>query len=130
MSEEIEVEEKHPENDITDNDKLMALLAYAIPFLVSIVILLTESGKSRPFQRYHAVSSLALNAVLWILFIVLSCTVGLILTVITAGIGSICIFPIWFVVWVVSLYYGIKAYQGEYAEIPFVTDFSKGQGWI
>ncbi len=56
MSEELN--QKDTMNDVTDNDKLMALLAYALPFIVSIVILLTESGKTRPFQRYHAVSSL------------------------------------------------------------------------
>ena len=128
MSEELN--QKDTMDDVTDNDKLMALLAYALPFIVSIVILLTEAGKTRPYQRYHAVISLVLNGGLWIIFVILSCTLGLILTLITAGIGSICIFPIWFVVWVISLYYGIKAYQGEWVIIPFVTDFAKGQGWI
>jgi uncharacterized membrane protein len=127
MSEELN--QKDTMNDVTDNDKLMALLAYALPFIVSIVILLTEAGKTRPFQRYHAVSSLVLNGGLWILFVILGCILGFILTLLT-GVGAICLFPIWFVVWVISLYYGIKAYQGEYVVIPFVTDFAKGQGWI
>ena len=127
MSEELN--QKDTMNDVTDNDKLMALLAYALPFIVSIVILLTEAGKTRPFQRYHAVSSLVLNGGLWILFVILGCILGFILTLLT-GVGAICLFPIWFVVWVISLYYGIKAYQGEWIVVPFVTDFAKGQGWI
>ena len=74
--------------------------------------------KDRAFVRYHAVQSLVSNVVLTIL--------GIVLSIVTLG---ICAF-LWPLVWVVLLYPGIKAYQGELIQIPFVTDFCKNQGWI
>ena len=45
------------------DDRLIALLSYAtqivIPVIMPIIVLLSESSKKRPFQRYHAVQSLA-----------------------------------------------------------------------
>jgi uncharacterized membrane protein len=102
--------------DINDNDRLMALLAWIIP-LVALIMLLVESMRERPFQKYHAVNSLAFSIVF---FVVLS-----ILSVVTFGFGS-CLFILWFVV----IYWGVKAYQGEWVEIPWLTGFLKGQGWI
>ena len=103
-------------NDISDNDKLMSALAWIIPIL-AIVILLVEDMRNRPFQKYHAVNSLAFSIVF---FVVIS-----ILSVVTFGFGS-CLFILWFVV----IYWAVKAYQGEWVIIPFVTDFCKNQGWI
>jgi hypothetical protein len=31
---------------------------------------------------------------------------------------------------VAIIYYGIKAYNGEYVTIPFLTDFCKQQKWL
>ena len=103
-------------NEISDNDKLMAALAWIIPIL-AIVILLVEDMRNRPFQKYHAVNSLAFSIVF---FVVIS-----ILSVVTFGFGS-CLFILWFVV----IYWAVKAYQGEWAEVPALTNFLKGQGWI
>jgi uncharacterized membrane protein len=33
------------------------------------------------------------------------------------------------IVLVAQIYWGYKAYQGEYVTIPVVTDFVKNQGW-
>jgi uncharacterized membrane protein len=33
------------------------------------------------------------------------------------------------IVWLVMVYWGYKAYQGEYVVIPVVTNFVKNQGW-
>lgn len=101
--------------DINDNDRLMAALAYPIG-IVALVILLVDSMKTRPYQKYHAVQALAVNIILVILSIVLGWTVIL-----------ACV-PI--LLWFVTLYWGYKAYQGEYVEIPGLTGFLKGQGWI
>ncbi|MBN1995739.1 MAG: DUF4870 domain-containing protein [Anaerolineae bacterium] len=103
-------------NDINDNDKLMAALAWIIP-LLGIVILLVEDMKNRPFQKYHAVNSLAFSVVF---FVVMS-----IISVVTFGFGS-CLFILWFIV----IYWAIKAYQGEWVEVPALTNFLKGQGWV
>lgn len=102
-------------NDINSNDKLMAALSYPIG-IVALIILLVEDMKNRPFQKYHAVQALGVNVVLIILSIVLGWTVIL-----------ACV-PI--LLWFVTLYWAYKAYQGEYFEIPGLTGFLKGQGWL
>ncbi len=33
-------------------------------------------------------------------------------------------------VWFYAIYVGFLAYQGQWVTVPFVTDFSKNQGWI
>jgi uncharacterized membrane protein len=102
-------------DDINDQDKLMSALSYPIG-IVAIVILLVEDMKKRPFQKYHAVQALAVNIIMLILWIVLGWTVIL-----------SCV-PL--LLWFVTIYWAIKAYQGEYFEIPGLTGFLKGQGWI
>jgi antibiotic biosynthesis monooxygenase (ABM) superfamily enzyme len=52
---------------------------------------------------------------------------------VTAGIGSllsVCLIPLFFVPWAVSIYYGIQAYQGKYVEVPYLTKFMTQQGWL
>jgi len=102
-------------DEITSNDKLMAALSYPIG-IVAIVILLVEDMKGRPFQKYHAVQALAVNVILLVLGIVLSFTVIL-----------ACV-PL--LLWLVTLYWAYEAYQGKYFEIPGLTPFLKGQGWL
>ncbi len=101
--------------EVTDDDKLWALLSWLF-WPIAIVVLLLEDKKQRPFIRYHAIQSLALAVVGWVIsfilsFVVIGCVVG--------------------VVWLVYvIYLAIKAYQGEWVTIPFITDFCKKQGWI
>jgi uncharacterized membrane protein len=102
-------------NDITSDDKLWAALSWAIPIL-AIVVLVSEDKKNRPFQKYHAVNSLAFSVAFFIIITILS--------VVTFGIGG-CLFVLWFV----AFYWAYKAYQGEWVTVPFLTDFVKKQGW-
>jgi uncharacterized membrane protein len=102
-----------PEGDLTDQDKLMAALSYPIP-IVAIIILLVEDMKNRPFQKFHAVQALAVNIVLWVVIMITS--------VFTCGITLL--------LWFVTLYWAYLAYQGKYFNIPVITDFIKGQGWV
>ncbi len=101
--------------DITSDDKLWSLLAYVLSPVVPIIILLMEDKKNRPFIRYHNIQALILGIITILLAIVLGWTVFL-----------SCI-P--FLLWVLMVYWGIKAYQGEYVIIPVVTNFVKNQGW-
>ena len=98
------------------NDKLLAALSYPIP-IVSLIILLTDM-KSRPFMRFHAVQSLAVNIIIYIIY-------GIVSTV-TVGFGAIC-FPVFFLI---TLWPAYLAYKGESFNIPMVTDFLKKQGWV
>jgi uncharacterized membrane protein len=113
-----------PADDITDNDKLMAALSYPIP-LVAIIIILAEDMKNRPFQKFHAVQAIAANIVLWVLIVVLGCVLG----AITFFIGGLCGMAS-ILLWFVTLYWAYEAYQGKYFDIPWLTEFCKGQNWL
>jgi len=125
-------EEKAPAGEITDNDKLMAAISYPIP-LLAIIILLVENMRSRAFQKYHAVQSLVANIALWVIVVILICLLSVILGALTAalgGVGAICGWlplPAWFIL---VLYWAYLAYQGQYFDIPVITDFIKKQGWV
>jgi uncharacterized protein len=103
-------------SDITSDDKLWAALGYPI-FIIAIIVLLMEEKKRRPFIKFHAVQALAVNIVVW--------AIGLILTVVTLGFGSLCL-PL---LWLATLFFAYEAYMGKYYEIPVITNFIKGQGW-
>lgn len=102
--------------EITSDDKLWALLSWILAPIVSIIILLMDDKKNRPFLKYNAVVSLAYS----IVYIVLG---SLLLPVL--GIG-VCLYGLG---WIAAIYFGIKSYQGEYVKVPFLTDFVKNQGW-
>jgi uncharacterized protein len=107
--------EQVPSPDVTSDDKLWALLAYIFSPLIPIVVLLLEDKKKRPFIMYHSIQALVVGvgfALLWILIgwtVILACV------------------P--FLVWVVMIYWGIQAYQGNWVVIPVITNFVKNQGW-
>lgn len=117
------------------DDRLVALLDYVVPVLLPVIVLLSESSKKRPFQRYHAVQSLALM----LSFIALAAAVGIgatlfqIVPVIGWLIGMVvlCLTPIAYLMGVVALlYYGYQAYQGKRFAIPGLASFLRDQGWI
>jgi uncharacterized membrane protein len=124
------------DQEITDNDKLMGLLSYVIWLIVPLIVLLAEAGKTRAFQRYHAIQALGVlvAAVIFeVLISVFGCLATFVLGAVSGGLGSllgICLVPIYFVPWAVSIYYGIRAYQGQYVEIPYLTKFMTQQGWL
>ncbi len=103
--------------DVTSDDKLWSALGYPI-VLIPIIMLLMEEKKNRPFIKYHAVQSIAINVVFFV--------VATILGIVTFGIGAICV-PL---LWLVFFYWGYLAYQGQMFQIPVVTDFIKKQGWV
>ena len=112
------------QEEITENDKLMAALSYPVP-LAGIIILLAEDLRSRPFQRYHAIQSLAANVVLWVIIAILACILAAV-TFFLAGCGGF--LPL--LLWLATFYGAYLAYQGQYFEIPIITDFLRNQGWI
>lgn len=103
-----------PGMDISDDDKLWALLAYVLTPLVPIIILLMEDKKQRPFLRAHNGQALAWGLV--------NLVAGTILSTFLCGIPSL-------VIWGIGCYWGWQAYQGQMVTIPVITDFVKNQGW-
>lgn len=98
--------------DVTSDDKLWALLAWLLSPIIPVIILLMEDKKNRPFLKYHAMLSLGW----WVVVILVIGTITLGCVSLLGLIGSI--------------YYAIKAYQGEYVTVPVLTDFMKNQGWL
>ena len=111
MSENINIDEIKDNNEmmITDDDKLWAALSWVF-FIIAIIALLMDDKKARPYIKYHAVHSIVAG----IVFTIISS--------VTLGCGT----PVFFI----ALYFAYQAYQGEKVEIPIITDFVKGQGWI
>ncbi len=124
------------EVDVTasSDDRLMAALAWAsmailqIP-LVSLVLLIAEENKKRPFQRFHAVNSI----LFWIagfFYEILAAIVFIVLTVISLGCLGLFLWVIFFLPHLAAFYYAYQAYQGKRSEVPFLTELARGQGWI
>ena len=121
------------------DDRLIALLSYAtqilIPVIMPAIVLLSESSKKRPFQRYHAVQSLAFTIGFWGLFVLagIGTTVVQIVPLIGLLIGLMmaCIMPlVWFAQALLLIYYGFQAYKGRRFAIPGLTSFLRDQNWI
>jgi len=117
LSEELKMSEEpisaEPVDEISSDDKLWAALAYFFAPIVSIIILLMDDKKDRPFIKAHNVQALVAGIVMSIIIVPIAA--------ITLGCGSI----IYLIMW----YWAYKAYQGEYINIPVITDFVKNQGW-
>ena len=102
--------------EITSDDKLWALLSWILAPIVPIIVLLLEDKKARPFIKYNAMQALVFGIVSWVVSGVLSavligCFIGLALLI-------------------YQIYLGIQAYGGNWVVVPFLTDFTKKQGWI
>lgn len=104
-----------PASDISSDDKLWALLSYILTPIVPIIVLLMEDKKSRPFIKAHAMQAL--------IFGIAYTLIGGITSAFFIG---LCILPLGFIA---SIYWGVKAYQGNYVNIPVITNFCKQQGW-
>jgi len=63
MSDQVETA---PTLDVTSDDKLWAALSYVFSPVIPIIMLLIEDKKSRSFIKFHAVQSLVIGVVLFI----------------------------------------------------------------
>jgi uncharacterized membrane protein len=100
-----------------NNNKLLAALGYPIP-PIALIVLLMEDKRNLPFLRFHAVQSLALSVVIFV--------AGIILSAVTLGFGAICT-PL---LWLVTFWPAYDSYNGNYTEIPILTNFLKKQDWV
>lgn len=102
--------------DVTQDDKLWALLAYVLSPIFPVIIMAMPEKKERPFLKAHNAQALVLGViqvVLAILSVPLLCIPGLL---------SLGLF-------LVQIYWGIQAYNGNHVTIPVITDFVRQQGW-
>jgi len=98
-----------PMSDISSDDKLWAALCYVpVVFpIISIIVLLMEDKKSRPYIKFNAIQSIIVGVIGWIL-------------------ATVCV---GFLVLLYMFYLAYLAYQGQEVKVPFVSDFIKNQGW-
>lgn len=101
------------DSDVTADDKLWALLAYVLTPLFPIIIMLMADKKERPFLKAHN-----MQALIW----------GVIIVVVALVSSFLCGIPA-MLLWLVGCYWGYQAYQGQFVEIPVLTDLVKKQGW-
>ncbi len=125
--------------EANSDDKLIALLCYItqlfVPVVMPLIVLFSESSKKRPFQRYHAVQSLALSILIILVLGVMSIGGSILFVVPVIGwiVGGLllCMTPIVALMAVVAaLYYGFQAYQGKRFAIPGLTSLLQDQGWV
>lgn len=120
--------------DATSDDRVMAALAYAtqliLPFVVPIIILISETSKRRPFQRYHAIQSMAVAVVIYGLELALVVAASISLATIVLWLCLCFVIPAMIVLWLLPLYYAILAYNGKRFRIPGLTQFLHDQRWL
>ena len=111
---------KPQDQDIDDNDRLMAALAYLLWFLGSAIILLSADMRARPYLRYHAMQALGLSTVLSV-----GSFVVLVMSFVFCCIGLLLLIPL-----AITLYYAYEAYQAKYFRIPVITNVMASEGWL
>lgn len=99
---------QEPMSDITQDDKLWAMLSYLIP-VIAIVVLFMEDKKARQYIKFSAVQSLVASLAISVI------------SAVTLGCGSVLVFAL--------LWWAYQAYQGQDIRIPVITDFIHNQGW-
>ncbi|MBN1262586.1 MAG: DUF4870 domain-containing protein [Anaerolineae bacterium] len=105
-----------PQMDVTDDDKLWALLSWIFAPLVPIIVLLLEDKKQRAFIKYNAMQALVFSVIGYVVSAILSAVI----------IG--CFVGVAVLVYQIVL--AIQAYKGQWVTVPVITDFCKNQGWI
>lgn len=120
--------------DASNDDRIMAALSwisqliFPLGFILPIIVLISEASKKRPFQRYHAVQSLALGVIIWTLafiYMMSWVTVGWI------AILCLCLLlPVGIAFWLLPLYYAMLAYNGKRFRIIGLTQFLEDQRWL
>ena len=122
-----------PTGDISDNDRLMAGLAYAsqvlVPIVVPAIMLLAEESKKRSFQKYHGIQSLAFFVAV-VVYEVLATIVFVGLTIVSLGCLSCVLWLLFLLPVGPAFYYAYQAYQGRYFDIPWLTQFLVDNKWL
>ncbi len=93
---------------------MAALLSYLLGFISGVIIYTLE--KENKFVRFHAMQSIVIFAVLFVLDII-SKALPIIGGVVTSLLGIIGI-----ILWIILM---IKAYQGEYYKLPIAGNIAE-----
>jgi len=105
-----------PEPGVTSDDRLWVVLCFLLAPILPLVTLFLDNKKDRPFIKYHTVPTLILGVFEGIVVAILSW-----IPVVN------CIVPF---IYIINIIYAIKANKGVNIDIPVITQFAKGQGWL
>ena len=108
-------EQFNPSPEISDDDRLWAMLSYILSPIVPIILLLIPEKRERPFLKAHVAQSLVLGVAVYLISALFG---GFILGTIIRIAG-----------FVFEIIWGLAANRGEYVTIPVITDLCKKQGW-
>ena len=105
----------NPSPEISDDDRLWAMLSYILSPIVPIILLLIPEKRERPFLKAHVAQSLVFGVAVYLISALFG---GIILGTIIRIAG-----------FVFEIMWGLAANRGEYVTIPVITDLCKKQGW-
>jgi len=108
-------EQFNPSPEISDDDRLWAMLSYILSPIVPIILLLIPEKRERPFLKAHLAQSLVFGVAVYLISALFG---GIILGTIIRIAG-----------FVFEIIWGLAANRGEYVTIPVITDLCKKQGW-
>ena len=108
-------EQFNPSPEISDDDRLWAMLSYILSPIVPIILLLIPEKRERPFLKAHLAQSLIFGVAVYLISALFG---GIILGTIIRIAG-----------FVFEIIWGLAANRGEYVTIPVITDLCKKQGW-
>lgn len=90
-----------------ESNKILALIAFLIGWL-GIIFAFLDQGKNDPWLRFMAWQAFFLGLV------------SIVLSMVTFGIA-------WIIIFIFQIMYGLKAYKGEYFEVPLIAGMAKSQ---
>jgi len=111
-------------SSMSNEDKILAGAAYAVAF-PAIYIILSEKRRD-PFVGYHGAQAMFLwiaIIVIWIgmrVFLNFLDSVGIYFALLDS-LSSI----LMFLLWIYALYCGFRAYNGDYFDVPYITEVTK-----
>lgn len=95
----------------SDTSKILAALGYPL-WPVALIAILIDPYKNEKFVKFHAIQALGLALAIWVVSFVLT---------FAFGIGAI----IGLVGFIYEIVLAVKAYNGEYVEVPVVYGLVK-----
>ncbi len=102
----------------SSENRILAALGYPI-WIIALIILLTDM-KQNKFMRYHAVQALGYN-IAWVVIMIALAIVTSLPGLWRLGFIESLAYLAWFIL---ALYYGYSAYQGQTFSIPVVSSYT------
>jgi uncharacterized membrane protein len=97
---------------INEDTNAWYILAYIIPLITGIIVLVLK-GEGDNRLKMHAMQSIFLGIIIFVVAIVFGWILGIIASLINL------------LLWLYGLYVGFEAYNGRDITIPVLTDFAK-----